>query len=104
MSGKGVDTLFHTVATAHNDALRRGVLNVWTVYDHPKDFPDTYVARRFEVGRSAELGPSESVSPRRTDDIVQGELQIIRESFKHCGLTCFIRNEGDDPNIVESWL
>jgi hypothetical protein len=96
-SESALDALFHTVATAHNDALRRGVLNVWTIYDHPKDFPDTYVARRFEVGKGREL-------PIVTNDTVQGELQIVRESFRRCGLTCFTRNEQDEPQIIESWL
>lgn len=77
------------------DAQARGVLNMWTVYDHPKDFPHSYVARRFEIGGG---------EPLATPDIVQGELSIIREGFRQCGLTCLTRNEGDDPGIVETWL
>jgi hypothetical protein len=96
------EPMFHTIATAHNEAIKRGVLNIWTVYDHPLDFPHGYVARRFEVGNNTELGPQ--ISPRPTRDVIQGELQIIRESFRHCGLTRMPRDEQDDPKIVECWL
>lgn len=90
------EDIWHTVATAHNEALKRGVLNIWTVYDHPKDFPHTYVARRFEIAKG-DTGV--------TDDIVHGELQILRQCFIHCGLTCMPRSDDeDDPVIVESWL
>jgi hypothetical protein len=80
------------------DAMhRRDVLHLWTIYNHPSDFPHSYVARRFECGG----GGGE---PRVTDDIVQGELSILREGFRHAGLVCLTRNEDDDPNIVETWL
>lgn len=32
--------------------MNDGVLSIWTVYDHPLDFPNEYVARRFTVGTS----------------------------------------------------
>lgn len=92
------DATYRTVAKAHNEALRRGVLNIWTIYDHPRDFPHNYVARRFEVGKRSKG------TPTVTDDIVQGELQMLRESFRHCGLTCLMRSEHDESHIVESWL
>lgn len=97
------DSMFHAIATAHNEALKRGVLNIWTVYDHPTDFPNSYVARRFEIG-NGDIGPDNLPEPRRTDDLVQGELQIIRASFRHCGLTCLKRHEDDEPQIIECWL
>jgi hypothetical protein len=85
------------ILEGQREAATQGTLNMWTVYDHPTDFPHSYVARRFEVGGG-------KGGPVATTDIVQGELSIIRESFRHCGLTCLDRNEGDDPNIVETWL
>jgi hypothetical protein len=89
------EDIFHTVADAHNEALRHGVLNLWTIYDHPKDFPHSFVARRFAV---------DSNGARPTEDFVQGELSILRESFRYCGLTCLTRDEKDEPQIIESWL
>jgi hypothetical protein len=85
------------IAAAQQAARERGNLSIWTVYSHPKDFPHSYVARRFEVGG----GEPEPVA---TGDIVQGELSMIRASFVCCGLVCLARNEGDDPVIVESWI
>lgn len=79
------------IAARQSAALKRNVLNIWTVYDHPTDFPNSYVARRFEYDKA-------------TGDIVQGELSIIRESFRRCGLTCLPRDPSDDAKIVECWL
>jgi hypothetical protein len=85
----------HRILESQRDAHERNVLNIWTVYDHPADFPHSYVARRFEVDEGGS---------RPTNDIVQGELQIIRESFRYCGLVRLLRAEADDPKIVEAWL
>ena len=35
------------MATVKRDPIR---LSMWTVYDHPSDFPDLFIARRWEVG------------------------------------------------------
>jgi hypothetical protein len=77
------------------ESLKRGTLSMWTVYDHPKDFPHSYVARRFEVNDGG---------PTPTGDLVQGELSIIRKTFSDCGLVCLTRNPEDDPVIVEVWI
>jgi len=71
------------------------VLSIWTVYDHPSDFPHSYVARRAEVNRHG-------VQP--TADVMVGELSIIRASFLQAGLTCLPRSEDDEAHIVECWL
>lgn len=83
------------IAEMHAASVERGNLSIWTVYDHPKDFPNSYVARRFEVGQDG---------AHPTNDIVQGDLTIIRKSFRQCGLVRFDRNETDEPQIMESWL
>jgi hypothetical protein len=82
------------ILTRQSEAHAAGNLNVWTVYDHPKDFPETYVARRFLT----------LPSPVATDDVVQGDLPAIRDAFHRCGLVCLSRNDGDEPQIVESWI
>lgn len=88
---KAIDLILDRQRQSHTD----GVLSMWTVYDHPDDFPHSYVARRYEVT---------AAGPTVTSDIVQGELDVIRKSFEHCGLTCIARDEGDDAYIVETWL
>lgn len=83
--------MIDVIMRAQNVAQENGVLNLWTVYDHPSDFPHSYVARRFELDQP-------------TGDIIQGELQIIRKSFRICGLYCLKRHPADDPKIIETWL
>ena len=72
------------------------MLSVWTVYDHPKDFPHNYVARRFEISGG---------KPRVTDDfIVCPDVDAIRRIMLDNGLYRFERSEGDDSKIIESWM
>lgn len=79
---------------AANLASRQlGILSIWTVYDHPKDFPDCFVARRFN-GKTSQP----------TDDIITGSLDIIRQSMELCALHRMPREPVDDPKIVEVWL
>lgn len=73
-------------------ATSRGLLNIWTVYDHPKDFPNSFVARRFEMDKI-------------TDDVIEAAtLDALREKFANCGLVCLTRHPNDDPCILETWL
>jgi len=69
---------------------------MWTVYDHPIDFPEDVVARRWELvdGRPQ---PSQEV-------IVTPNLDALRYYFTQIGLTKLDREPEDDPTIVETWL
>jgi hypothetical protein len=73
------------------DASKRGKLSLWTIYDRPRDFPDSFVARRFEYDKP-------------TADTIEGELDQLRICFQRAGLVCLMRNEEDDPKVVETWL
>lgn len=69
-----------------------GSLDVWTVYDNPKDYPGWFVARRFTLD-----GPTgDTMTARRLED--------LRNSLMTMGLTCIPRSPEDDPVIVESWI
>lgn len=71
-------------------------LSVWTIYDRPRDFPDTYVARRHVV---------EKGGPRVTDEtMISTSLEALRNEMTRRGFVCIPRQSGDDPNIVESWI
>lgn len=71
-------------------------LSIWTVYDHPKDFPDKYVARRWEIL------PTGGVP---TDDMVTAsDLETLRNHFRDAGLYPLPREDGDDGVIVETWI
>ena len=77
------------------DAAQRGALTIWTVYDRPRDHPDGVIARRFEILASKTVA---------TDDTLTGELEDIRKTFWKAGLMKLSRQEGDEPQIVESWV
>ena len=70
---------------------------IWTLYDHPSDYPDSYVARRFEVGPDCRVVASAVV-------VVSESLTAVRESMAVRGLTPLARSRGDDPRIIESWI
>lgn len=69
------------------------MLKIWTVYNHPLDYPDKFVARLF-VGEQ----PTESV-------IIADDLETIRDILCfELGLTVLGRSPEDDSKIVETWL
>ena len=70
---------------------------IWTLYDHPADYPDSYVARRFEVGPDCRAVATAVV-------VVSTSLMAVRESMAVRGLTPLARARGDDPCIIESWI
>jgi hypothetical protein len=71
-------------------------LDIWTVYDHPRDFPHSYVARLFVVGPN--------IVTRTEQFMISADLALIREQLAVRGLTRLSPMEGDDPVILETWL
>jgi hypothetical protein len=72
-------------------------LAIWTVYDHPRDYPDKIVARRWDVDYDG-AKPTSSI-------IVGPDLQTLRDILEfEMHLTCLARLPEDDPKIVETWL
>lgn len=70
---------------------------MWTVYDRPIDYPDKFVARRFDVDAD---GPRPSASI-----IVAADLKTLRDILAfELHLVCLARDPKDDPKIVEVWL
>jgi hypothetical protein len=67
-------------------------LPIWTIYDHPTDFPECFVARLFVLDR-----PTATVLTAATVDVLQ-------RRFAQMGLVKIARSPGDDSKIVESWL
>lgn len=66
-----------------------------TIYERPLDFPDDFVERVWD-GKGAK--PTNVMIKRDT-------LQEAREDILAAGFVAkFIRAEGDDPHIVETWL
>jgi hypothetical protein len=71
------------------------VLEIWTIYRRPTDYPDHFVARCWEVTRGRGL-PTERI-------LLSADLELLRAMLPP-GLFCLSRNAKDDPVIVESWL
>jgi hypothetical protein len=69
---------------------------LWTVYDRPRDFPHTFVARRFVITAG-------HISP--TDDyIVCADVERIRTELIKRGYARLVRHPQDDPKIIEVWV
>lgn len=83
------------------NTLQRNEMNaisVWTVYKRPDDYPNHYIARRFEI-RSGELHHTDQV-------IVADTITAVRRHLEqyHLSGTVMPRGENDAPNVVETWL
>ncbi len=66
-------------------------LKIFTIYDHPKDYPTKFVVRLFIADQPTEITFT-------ADSLNQARLYIPK------GLVKFDRHHTDDPVIVESWL
>ncbi len=70
---------------------------MWTIYDHPRDYPHCFVARQLDV-----RGWPDGM---RTTDLIQSDsLEKLRERFRQEGLIPIPRHPSDDAVIVESWI
>jgi len=80
-------------------ADRPRVLRMYTVYDHPTDYPDEYVVRGCSIlpGRDEPMHDAELFGRGATLEAVRGPLAAL-------GLVCLARHPDDDPKIVEVWL
>jgi hypothetical protein len=75
-----------------DNATRQGALNLWTIYDRPKDYPHGIIARRHLMPG----GPTECM--------LIAPLEDLRAIFVAAGLVCVPRADNDDVKIVESWV
>ncbi len=66
-------------------------LSLYVVYDHPSDFPHSFVVRRFEFDQPKELL---GVAP---------SLELARLLIPK-GLVCLHRLDQDERQIAEVWL
>jgi hypothetical protein len=71
-------------------------LAMWTVYDHPRDHPDHFVARLAFVSGTGGLVMTETTITAATLEQLRGLLPP--------GLCRIARHPDDDANIVEIWL
>jgi len=74
------------------------MLNIWTVYKNPTDYPGQYAARRW-------------VLDQRTDDVYANEsLDMVRtwidySARRHGVIPVRLeRDTNDDPAVLENWI
>lgn len=72
----------------------QGVLPMWTIYDHPTDYPDGFIARLCLTLPSL----------RMTRNVMVAETLVALRSRLPLGLVCLARAPDDDKTIVETWL
>ena len=74
-------------------------LSIFTVYENPRDYPGSFVVRRFEVTRNGAL-------PEPLPLVVTDTLEEARAAIKRAspGAAWVTRNPEDDDPIVECWL
>ena len=70
-------------------------LPLFTVTDHPRDYPDYYVARLHLTLPGVEVLPFA---------IMDRDLETLRATLRALGLTLIPRDPTDDPVILESWI
>jgi hypothetical protein len=86
------------ILRSQHESAQRGALSMWTVYDHPRDYPDCFVARRWESSGG-------SPEPVATADMIAAhDLKELRDCFFNAGLVVIPRAESDQPQIVEVWM
>lgn len=73
----------------------RDPLGMWVIYDHPSDFPDKFVARRFYVGPKVILASDDFVS----SETLHGVRALLPDGLHNRG-----RHQHDESQIVETWV
>lgn len=66
-------------------------IRVWTIYDHPEDYPDSFIARKF-------------LNNSPTDDIIVSDnLANIEQELEDMGY-CELPVHEPNPQIVSVWM
>lgn len=76
--------------------MKTVILSVWTVYDHPRDCPNGFVARLHVAFSDGTTAPTKHACYAPT-------LEEVRALLPR-GLACIARSPEDDPKIVETWI
>lgn len=77
--------------------MSEDALRMYTVYDHPDDFPADYVAREWVIQAGQDAAPGQVV-------VRAPDLEVVRMALSSQGLHRLERQPEDDPKIVETWL
>lgn len=67
-------------------------LELWVVYDHPKDWPFGWIARKW-IGEAP-----------TANTIITSSIHDMRAQLQSMGLVSIGRSHNDDPAITEVWV
>lgn len=81
------------------EVFERVKMKMYTIYDHPIDFPEEFVVRAWRIIEGS-LDPI----PDQNIFIKHKDLECIRKELFDMGLVCIPRSESDSPGIVETWI
>lgn len=81
------------VSTVIPSRMNKG-LAMWVIYDHPKDYPNNIVTRKWEIGLTVKVDSECTLST---------SLNEARTKLPF-GLFRIPRFKEDDPVIIESWI
>lgn len=69
-------------------------LSQYTIYDHPRDYPEGFVVRRWDISADGPVAGQAQTAP--TLEAARAKIPV--------GLVCMVPSAGDDPVIVETWI
>lgn len=72
--------------------VKQTTIPIITVYDHPTDYPDKYVARVFDMDRPTNLAA------------IADTYEELLEAIPTQSMARMGRNPKDDPVIMETWI
>jgi len=72
------------------------MISVWAVYDKPTDYPDRFVARRYQI--------AEGETTATEDVMISTDIEIIHHFMQKLNLFRTEPFENDDKKIIEVWL
>lgn len=78
-------------------------LSIWTVYKHPQDFPNQFVARRFGVLKGTPIATTDyfaDTDVEKVRDWIKQEATKFPQGMPHR----LPRDPMDDPRIYENWV
>ena len=73
------------------------IMTGWTIYDHPSDYPDVFIARKWIARRDGTVEATPSI-------VTSKDIMRLRAEMMQMGLVKMMRSPGDDPKIMEVWI
>ena len=78
------------------------ILEMFTLYEKPRDFPNDYIVRKWEVYSGQEPKPCHIVSKFEADGR-ESAIDYVNRLFANHKIL-LPRSESDDPIVVGTWI